>query len=95
LTMASHCQRAVLVMCFEKYLTERIPCLPLVEYQLICHVTFEIHTCIFTKHVFIPYIFVYSSHIGGVMTSMFAWSAVDRRFEPLSRQTKDYQRYCL
>jgi hypothetical protein len=27
------------------------------------------------------------------MTSMFAWSAVDRRFEPLSSQTKDYEIY--
>ena len=25
------------------------------------------------------------------MTSMLAWSAVDRRFEPLSSQTKDYE----
>jgi hypothetical protein len=25
------------------------------------------------------------------MVSMLAWSVVDRRFEPLSRQTKDYK----
>ena len=30
------------------------------------------------------------NHIGGVMVSMLASSAVDRGFEPRSGQTKDY-----
>jgi hypothetical protein len=32
-----------------------------------------------------------ANHIGGVMVSMLASSAVDRGFEPQSGQTKDYE----
>ena len=35
------------------------------------------------------------NHIGGVMVSVFASSAVDRGFEPRSSQTKDYKICCF
>ena len=34
---------------------------------------------------------IYFNHIGGVMVSVLASSAVDRGFEPRSGQTKDYE----
>jgi membrane associated rhomboid family serine protease len=38
----------------------------------------------------IPAVSPISNHIGGVMVSVLASSAVDRGFDPRSGQTKDY-----
>ena len=36
------------------------------------------------------FIFIFFLHIGGIMASVLASTAVDRGFEPQSDQTKDY-----